>query len=164
MVKASIYLLSLPSFETMFWMGVAGIACYWLANYLNRQDGLTKSDMFWANYQEPIVYRQRDINDRDATIAAYDNAVAMLKEKGNQHIDATKHIYLWLYGAEEEKMNIDFAEWAFQAKSLEKRIAEDYRKEKLKQAAAANGGNSAEGAKYFAGVKPDFDDTGDTNN
>lgn len=138
---------------------VALIAGVLIANYFNRQDGLTKSAMFWANYQEPLIYRQRDINDRDATIAAYDNAVAMLKEHGNMHLEVQKHVLLWLYGAEEEKMNIDFAEWSFQAIALEKRIKEDFRKEKLKLAAAANGGNSAEGAKYFAGYKPDdFDD------
>lgn len=159
MVKVTVLLLSMPSGTTLLLVAGALILGFAIANYLNRQDGLTKSAMFWANYQEPIVYRQKDINDRDATIAAYDNAIAMLKLHGNQHLDPNKHIYLWLYGAEEEKMNIDFGEWSFQAKSLEKRIAEDFRKEKLKQAAAANGGNSAAGAKYFAGVKEDeFDD------
>lgn len=140
---------------------VAGVL---IANYLNREDGLTKSAMFWANYQEPLIYRQKDINDRDANIAAYDNAVAMLKQHGNQHLIPEKHVLLWNYGAEEEKMNIDFGEWSFQAIALEKRIREDFRKEKIRLASAANNGNAAEGAKKFAGYQTnDFDDTGDSN-
>jgi uncharacterized membrane protein YwzB len=127
-----------------------------IANYFNRQDGLTKTAMFWANYQEPLIYRQRDINDRDATIAAYDNAVAKLKEHGNQHIKS-EHVLLWVYGAEEEKMNVDFAEWSFQAIALEQRIKEEYRKEKIRQARAA--GNPADAAKQFAGYQnEDFND------
>lgn len=139
------------------WTILALIAGVLIANYFNRQEGLTKSAMYWANYAEPLIYRQRDINDRDATIAAYDNAIAMLKEHGNQLL-SKEHVMLWTYGAEEEKMNVDFAEWSFQAISLEKRIREDFRKEKLKQARAA--GDVSEAAKFFAGYQqPDeFDD------
>ena len=148
----------MPDTTTIILIFLALIAGIAIANYFNRQEGLTKSAMFWANYQEPLIYRQRDINDRDATIAAYDNAVAMLKEHGNQYLDREKEVLLWLYGAEEEKMNIDFAEWSFQAISLEKRIREEFRKEKLRQSAAKNG-NFSEAAKQFAGYKPDdFDD------
>lgn len=147
----------MPDTTTLILIFLALIAGIAIANYFNRQEGLTKSAMFWANYQEPLIYRQRDINDRDATIAAYDNAVAMLKEHGNQYLDREKHVLLWLYGAEEEKMNIDFGEWSFQAISLEKRIREDFRKEKLRQAAAKNG-NVADAAKQFAGYQDDFDD------
>lgn len=156
MLKITVILLSIPSLETLFWVGVALIAGILIANYFNRQEGLTKSAMYWANYSEPLIYRQRDLNDRDATIAAYDNALAMLKEHGNQLL-TRENIYLWVYGAEEEKMNVDFAEWSFQAISLEKRIREDFRKEKLKQARAA--GDVSEAAKFFAGYNADeFDD------
>ena len=140
----------------MFLMLIALIAGVLIANYWNRQDGLTKSAMYWANIAEPLIYEQTDLNDRDRTIAAYDNAIAMLKQHGNQHL-TKKDVYLWIYGAEEEKMNIDFAEWSFHAASLRKRIREDFRKDKIRQARAA--GDESEAAKQFAGYQtPEFDD------
>ena len=124
---------------TIFAVAVALIGGYQLAMYLSAKADETAEQVFWANRKQPLIFEQPDASKSSQldTARQYKTALEMLQKHGNKYL-TERDVFLWVWGADGENTEIDFARW--QVLNIERRraVIEGFYALKAQAAAKAN--------------------------
>lgn len=120
-----------------------------LTRFYFQKAGETAEAVTWANYRQPLIFEQPNYGDAAAlqTIRDYENAIAKLKEHGNQYL-TKQDVHCWIHKADADNTGIDFEQWQYVNVSRRGRVFEAFFTEKAKGARAA--GKEVEAAMFFA--------------
>ena len=129
---------------------VALIGGYQFALYLAEKAGETAEQVFWANRKQPLIFEQPDASKSSQldTARQYKTALEMLAKHGNQYL-TERDVFLWVWGADGENTETDFARW--QVLNIERRKAVIEGFYALKAQAAAKANATADHARTMAG-------------
>lgn len=139
--------------QTEYWLLlliIAVLLTLFAARYYAQKAGETSEAVTWANYRQPLIFAQSNYGDESAllTIRQYENAIAKLKEHGNEHLTKAD-VFLWIHKADAEKTGVDFEAWDYYNRvTRAPRVMFDFYTAKAKAAKAA--GKEMEAAHFIA--------------
>lgn len=135
---------------TIFAVAVALIGGYQLAMYLSAKADETAEQVFWANRKQPLIFEQPDATKSSQleTTRQYKTALEMMKKHGNKYL-TEKDVFLWVWGADGDNTETDFARWQVHNIDRRKGVIEGFYA--LKAQAAAKAKETAEHARTMAG-------------
>lgn len=124
---------------TIFAVAVALIGGYQLAMYLSAKADETAEQVFWANRKQPLIFEQPDATKSSQldTTRQYKMALEMLQKHGNKYL-TEKDVFLWVWGADGENTETDFARWQIHNIDRRKAVIEGFYALKAQAAAKAN--------------------------
>lgn len=140
------------------WIILGCIICliggFQLALYLLAKADETAEQVFWANRKQPLIYEQPDASKSSQldTARQYKTALEMMAKHGNKYL-TVRDVFLWVWGADGENTESDFARWQVLNIDRRKTVIESFYA--LKAQAAAKANQTAEHALTMAG---DFDE------
>jgi len=106
--------------------------------YLVAKADETAEQVFWANRKQPLIYEQPDASKSSQldTARQYKAAIEMLKKHGNKYLTESD-IFLWVWGADGENTETDFARWQVLNIDRRKSVIESFFALKAQAAAKA---------------------------
>ena len=124
---------------TIFAVAVALIGGYQLAMYLSAKADETAEQVFWANRKQPLIYEQPDASKTSQvdTARQYKSALEMMTKHGNKYLTELD-VFLWVWGADGENTETDFARWQVLNIDRRKAVIEGFFALKAGAAARAN--------------------------
>ena len=135
---------------TILAVAVALIGGYQLAMYLSAKADETAEQVFWANRKQPLIFEQPDATKSSQldTARQYKTALEMMKKHGNKYL-TDRDVFLWVWGADGDNTETDFARWQVHNLDRKKAVIEGFYA--LKAQAAAKANQTAEHARTMAG-------------
>ncbi len=135
---------------TILAVAVALIGGYQLAMYLSAKADETAEQVFWANRKQPLIFEQPDATKSSQldTARQYKTALEMMKKHGNKYL-TDRDVFLWVWGADGDNTETDFARWQVYNLDRKKAVIEGFYALKAQAAAKANA--TAEHARQMAG-------------
>lgn len=139
----------------IFAVVMALIGGYQLAMYLSAKTDETAEQVFWANRKQPLIFEQPDASKSSQldTANQYKKALEMLKTHGNKFL-TERDVFLWVWGADGENTETDFARWQVLNIDRRKSVIEGFYA--LKAQAAAKAKQTAEHASGMAGEYDEY--------
>lgn len=124
---------------TIFAVAVALIGGYQLAMYLSAKADETAEQVFWANRKQPLIFEQPDATKASQleTTRQYKTALEMLQKHGNKYL-TEKDVFLWVWGADGDNTETDFARWQVHNIDRRKGVIEGFYALKAQAAQKAN--------------------------
>jgi hypothetical protein len=143
---------------TIFAVAVALIGGYQLAMYLSAKADETAEQVFWANRKQPLIFEQPDATKSSQldTARQYKTALEMMKKHGNKYL-TDRDVFLWVWGADGDNTETDFARWQVHNLDRKKAVIEGFYA--LKAQAAAKANQTAEHARTMAGEYTEYTTT-----
>lgn len=123
---------------------------YQFTLYLVAKADETAEQVFWANRKQPLIFEQPDASKSSQldTARQYKTALEMMAKHGNQYL-TEKDVFLWVWGADGENTETDFARW--QVLNIDRRRAVIEGFYALKAQAAAKANATEQHARTMAG-------------
>lgn len=150
--------------EWQFLILLGAIVATWAyVNYLHRKANETSEKVFWSQRKRPLIFEQADATKATQleTIRQYQTALQKLVEHGNKYLTEAD-VVLWIWGADDENTEIDFARWQDHNIERRKSFIEAFYALKAQQARKAN--MTAEAGAMFAGRLDEFEEFKNGNN
>ena len=124
---------------TILAVAVALIGGYQLALYLSAKADETAEQVFWSNRKQPLIFEQPDATKCSQldTARQYKTALEMLAKHGNRYL-TEGDVFLWVWGADGENTETDFARWQVLNIDRRKTVIESFYALKAGAAARAN--------------------------
>ena len=124
---------------TILAVAVALIGGYQLAMYLSAKADETAEQVFWANRKQPLIFEQPDATKSSQldTARQYKTALEMMKKHGNKYL-TDRDVFLWVWGADGDNTETDFARWQVYNLDRKKAVIEGFCALKAQAAARAN--------------------------
>ena len=124
---------------TAIGIALALIGGYQLAIYLSAKADETAEQVFWANRKQPLIFEQPDASKSSQldTARQYKTALEMMQKHGNQYL-TERDVFLWVWGADGENTETDFARWQVLNIERRKAVIEGFYALKAQAAAKAN--------------------------
>jgi hypothetical protein len=107
--------------------------------YLAAKADETAEQVFWANRKQPLIFEQPDATKSSQldTARQYKTALEMLQKHGNKYL-TEKDVFLWVWGADGDNTETDFARWQVHNIDRRKAVIEGFYALKAQAAAKAN--------------------------
>lgn len=123
----------------IFLLIVVAIAAWQLAVYTLRKADETAEQIFWANRKQPLIFEQPDASKSSQldTARQYKTALEMMQKHGNKYL-TERDVFLWVWGADWENTETDFARWQVLNIERRKAVIEGFYTLKAQAAAKAN--------------------------
>ena len=123
----------------IFLLIVVAIAAWQLAVYTLRKADETAEQIFWANRKQPLIFEQPDASKSSQldTARQYKTALEMMQKHGNKYL-TERDVFLWVWGADWENSETDFARWQVLNIERRKAVIEGFYALKAQAAAKAN--------------------------
>lgn len=115
------------------------IGGFQFAKYLLAKADETAEQVFWANRKQPLIFEQPDASKSSQldTARQYKTALEMMSKHGNQYL-TERDVFLWVWGADGENTETDFARWQVLNIERRKAVIEGFYALKAQAAAKAN--------------------------
>ena len=129
----------MESTTVIFLLIVVAIAAWQLAVYTLRKADETAEQIFWANRKQPLIFEQPDASKSSQldTARQYKTALEMMQKHGNKYL-TERDVFLWVWGADWENTETDFARWQVLNIERRKAVIEGFYALKAQAAAKAN--------------------------
>ena len=124
---------------TAIGIALALIGGYQLALYFSAKADETAEQVFWANRKQPLIFEQPDASKYSQldTARQYKTALEMMQKHGNKYL-TERDVFLWVWGADWENTETDFARWQVLNIERRKAVIEGFYALKAQAAAKAN--------------------------